>query len=626
MDFADRLNVLQAAEGDSALLALTTVELAYSELPIEEREAIRRALLAAAVPHWFDPRFLVALLAVDEYEAERLHKLLCALTAVEPFSARGERAMNVHESARQALREHLRKSDPGQWRTLAERARAHVTASSRVHARIEALHHLFAINQEAAAAECEALDRDLIQKPEWRQALAISLSEVSEAGWLQGSALVESLLIPLQVRSQRGETARLETEARAVVELAERYPHSSGLARAQCLVGDVYQSHGRLDAALASFQESLAIQEDPSITGWQYDLAAVHFRLGNVYQIQGRLDAALASFQKSVAIIERLVQNDPSNPKWQHDLNAVHYRLGGVYQSQGRLDAALASFQKSVTIIERLVQDDPSNPKWQHELGAAHIHLGDMYQSQDRRVAARASFQKSLTILEQLVQEDPSNTGWQRDLSIAHSRLPIHMAEQLLAAEQEGKLQSLGFIRGKPLKIPSGLAGAISFASSNSSQHAALPIKLKLQITSARDLQRNSRIVIEKLKDVSFGKKFKKIIIRNRRHSFLGVNSDLQACILSLIECYKCYIYIDAASPAIVAKRLDSMIKSLVVLNDQIDACISFEKPLERQYIATALRSHTRLFKVATKSLSTRKCNSQWQQFVLSAIAVWNNN
>jgi len=532
MNFAERLNVLQAAIGDPALLVLATVELVHSELPMDEQEAIKRALLAAAVPHWFDPHFLSSLLNVDEPEAEWLHKLLWALTAVEPFSARGECAANVHESARLVLREHLRQSDPEQWRTLAVRARAHVAASSSVHARIEALHHLFAIDQEAAAEECEALDRDLFQKPEWRQALAMSLSEVADAGWLRGSALVESLLIPLQARSQRGEAARLETEASAVVELAERYHHSSGLARAQCLVGDVYQSHGRLDAALDSFQKSLAI-------------------------------------------------------------------------------------------IERLVQDDPSNAKWQHELGAAHIHLGDMYQSQDRRVAARASYQKSLAILEQLVQEDPANPGWQRDLSIAHSRLPIHLPEKLLAVEQEGKLQSLFFFEGKPIKLPGRLTDANSFASLNTSQHAALPMKLKLQITSARDLQHNSRIVIEKMKDFSFGKKFMNV---NRRHSSLDVNSDLQACILLLIDCYRCYIYIDAASPAIIGNRLDRMIKSLIVLNDQIDVCIKFKKPLEKRYIASALRSHTKLFNVSTMSLSSRECDSLWQMFVLSAIAVWNNN
>jgi hypothetical protein len=151
-------------------------------------------------------------------------------------------------------------------------------------------------------------------------------------------------------------------------------------------------------------------------------------------------------------------------------------------------------------------------------------------------------------------------------------------------------------------------------------------MKLKQQITSAKDLQRNSRIVIEKLKDVSFGKKFKKLMNKNKIGSTLDVHSDLQACVLSLIDCYKCYMHVDATSPAILSKRLGSLVKSLVVLNDQIDVCLSFNKPLERRYVATVLRSHTRFFKVGTNFLSSGEGDTRWQKFYLSSIAVWSNN
>jgi hypothetical protein len=150
--------------------------------------------------------------------------------------------------------------------------------STSIYAQIEALHHLFAINQEAAAAECETLDRGLMQNPEWRHALAISLREMAATGWLEGTTLVEALLIPLQLRSKRGEAGSIEREVCDVVELAERYPLSAGLARAQCLMGYVYQSQGHRDNALACFRKSQVIfeqlvREDPSNTAWQYDLA-----------------------------------------------------------------------------------------------------------------------------------------------------------------------------------------------------------------------------------------------------------------------------------------------------------------------------------------------------------------
>lgn len=69
------------------------------------------------------------------------------------------------------------------------RGRAYVANQASVHARVEALHHLFAIDPDAAAAECEALDRELMVNPEWEQALALSLQEGATAGWRGGSGL-----------------------------------------------------------------------------------------------------------------------------------------------------------------------------------------------------------------------------------------------------------------------------------------------------------------------------------------------------------------------------------------------------------------------------------------------------
>ena len=151
-------------------------------------------------------------------------------------------------------------------------------------------------------------------------------------------------------------------------------------------------------------------------------------------------------------------------------------------------------------------------------------------------------------------------------------------------------------------------------------------MKLKQQITLAKDLQRNSRIVIEKVKDVTFGRKFKKLINKNRIGSSLGVRSDLQACVLLLIDCYEHYMHVDATSPAILSQRLASLIKSLVYLNNQIDVSLSFNKTLERRYVANALRSHTRFFKLASKILTSREGDNLWEIFYLSSISVWNNN
>jgi hypothetical protein len=256
-----QLQELQAAEGDPARLALASVELALPNLTLKKREAIRAALLAASVPHWCDPPFLAALLAVDEQESEKLFSYLNELIVVEPFLARGERAINVHESARLNLREYLRLHYPKKWLTISKRARAYLSNNHSAHARIEALHHLFAINQDAAVSECKALDRRLNINPESEQALALSLREMTNAGWLKGSALLEALLIPLEVRLHRGETPQLD-EALKVMTLAESISDHACLARAKVIKAAIEIRQGNIHAALTSLQETIEIRED----------------------------------------------------------------------------------------------------------------------------------------------------------------------------------------------------------------------------------------------------------------------------------------------------------------------------------------------------------------------------
>src|SRR5262249_51897625 len=152
---------------------------------------------------------------------------------------------------------------------------------------IEALYHLFATNQPAAAAACEALDREFTHggRPEVRHALALALREFTAGGWLTESAQVEALLAPLKVRHWRGEAAPLEAEARKVADLARTESDPSGISRTQLLLDDVLETKGRRNEALAAFRESLTISQrlastDPSNAGWQRELAVAHYRLG----------------------------------------------------------------------------------------------------------------------------------------------------------------------------------------------------------------------------------------------------------------------------------------------------------------------------------------------------------
>lgn len=190
MDFVEQLEVLQAARNNPALLALAMVDIVHHTLPDTERTKVKNALLATAVPHWCDSAFLAALLDTKPNNSETLLGHLRTLTVIEPFHARGELAVNVHEATRLALRDHLRTTDIARWKTLSYRAFAHVHQSTEAHSRIEALYHLFATDQHRALISCEALNKEFISTEnfEAQRALTLSLAELVSAGWLTETA------------------------------------------------------------------------------------------------------------------------------------------------------------------------------------------------------------------------------------------------------------------------------------------------------------------------------------------------------------------------------------------------------------------------------------------------------
>ena len=189
MGFAEQLQVLQAAQNDPALLALALVDLAHHSLPTLERDRIKGALLAVAVPHWCDGRFLAALLDITPGESDRLLGRLAVLTIVERFPARGEEAVSVHDEARVPLRRYLQRTDPAHWRALVSRACAYVSTASEDYARVEAVFHKFALDQQSAAAECLALDLEFDTKKanDSRRMLVMNLVELIDCGRSPGS-------------------------------------------------------------------------------------------------------------------------------------------------------------------------------------------------------------------------------------------------------------------------------------------------------------------------------------------------------------------------------------------------------------------------------------------------------
>jgi len=125
--------------------------------------------------------------------------------------------------------------------------------------------------------------------------------------------------------------------------------------------GIEYVEQGRLDEAIAEFEEAIKINPDD---------AKAHYNLGLTYDNQGRLDEAIAEYKEAIRL----------NPD---DANA-HLNLGVAYADQGQLEEAIAEYQEAIRI-----HPDYAN---------AHFNLGLAYREQGRTEEAIAEFETYLQL------------------------------------------------------------------------------------------------------------------------------------------------------------------------------------------------------------------------------------
>lgn len=105
----------------------------------------------------------------------------------------------------------------------------------------------------------------------------------------------------------------------------ERIAISLSHSRAFFRRGVAHQAEGRLDDAVASYRQALALQPN---------YVEAHNNLGVMLRDQGKLDDAIASYQRAITIMPGYAE--------------AHYNLGNAFQAQRRFTEAVASYDTAV--------------------------------------------------------------------------------------------------------------------------------------------------------------------------------------------------------------------------------------------------------------------------------------
>jgi hypothetical protein len=150
-------------------------------------------------------------------------------------------------------------------------------------------------------------------------------------------------------------------------------------------------------------------------------------------------------------------------------------------------------------------------------------------------------------------------------------------------------------------------------------------MRLKREIRNTNDLRKNTRIILEKLKDLCFGNKFDSILASDMIKDPAGLNSDVQVCIFYVSDNYRCFLLSLITSGSYSAKKYKSLQTAIMLLNQEIGLCLKSKKPLKKRFVSNVLRAHTKFFNTFKAKLDTHDCSSLYDQLILASVVVWNN-
>ncbi len=271
----------------------------------------------------------------------------------------------------------------------------------------------------------------LRQRNAARQAQAEAQFQRDEA-----QSLVEFMLTDLRQRLDA--VGRLDVLEAVGTRLSESYvkqdlakldPDALGRrARVQLLLGEIENSRGNLDTALAQYQQAAAttaelLQRDPGDAQRIYDHAQSVFWVGQIAWQRGDADVAQARFQQYHDYARQLVALDPANDDWQMELNYGLSNLGTLAMDQGDAAAAERHFHEALGVAMALLEEAPEDAERLVSTGTSLAWLADALVRQTKLAEARQIREDEIALYERWLTHHPEDAVAKGFLATARYRL-----------------------------------------------------------------------------------------------------------------------------------------------------------------------------------------------------------
>lgn len=228
--------------------------------------------------------------------------------------------------------------------------------------------------------------------------------------------LVEFMLTDLRERLNAvGRLDILETVAARLLEsyakddLAKLDANALGRrARVLLLLGEVDNTRGNLDAALARYKEASATTEEllrrnPESAQQIFDHAQSAYWVGYIAWQRGDAVLAKKQFTQYYELAQRLIAIDPDKDEWRMEVGYAVNNLGVLAMDQGEAAGAEIAFRQYLEVTSRLATANTRDVQRQIEVGQAYAWLADsllrqskIYQALEQRRAEIDVYEEAL--------------------------------------------------------------------------------------------------------------------------------------------------------------------------------------------------------------------------------------
>lgn len=219
---------------------------------------------------------------------------------------------------------------------------------------------------------------------------------------------VATALVDAQLRLASGKAAEGQPEARAALEIAEKWHRlEPGTSRSMRLLA---RARFGMAATFGMSAESLphwleadrlfnaVLAREPGDLTHMRNAALTAKYLGTQFESSGQLDKANEYYGRASALDEARIRARPEDRSARLDLAIDISNLGSVREKRGEIEAATTAFQRSLEIREDLAASDPRDANGRLRVAFAHLRLAGVCEVGGDLASARRHAQSAVEL------------------------------------------------------------------------------------------------------------------------------------------------------------------------------------------------------------------------------------